>query len=217
VKSHKKEIIVNGQQRNESNSRKNDFTSRTDRLAVALLIILVVSLSICDMRLAQARFLGGERKDFGKYEVLFLLSPSMPVVGDNSTKLNFSILDKDRNVDLSLIFAALTIKEKNSGEIVQQVPYKFYESGDISFPYTFKNNTDYEVVLQARICGDTNYKDTPLMASFDTSAVNPVPILTFNQMMIYYLSPILALSGGIIIVIIILKKRTRLKKVKKHS
>jgi hypothetical protein len=210
VKSHKKEIIVNGQQ-NESNSRKNDFTSRRDRLAVALLIITVVSLSICDTRLVQAHFLGGERKDFGKYQVLFLLSPSMPVVGDNSTKLNFSILDKERNVDLSLIFAALTIKEKNSGEIVQQVPYKFYESGDISFPYTFKNNTDYEIVLQARIGGDTNYKDTPLMASFDTSAVNPVPVLTFNQMMIYYLLPILALSGGIIILIIILKKRTSSK------
>jgi hypothetical protein len=115
VKSHKKKIIVNGQQQNESNSRKNDFnTSRRDRLAAALLIITVVSLSICDTRLAQAHFLGGERKDFGKYQVLFLLSPSMPVVGDNSTKLNFSLLDKDRNVDLSLIFAALTIKEKNS-------------------------------------------------------------------------------------------------------
>lgn len=212
MKSRKKEIIVNGQQQNESNSRKNDFnTSRRDRLAAALLIITVVSISICDTRLAQAHFLGGERKDFGKYQVLFLLSPSMPVVGDNSTKLNFSILDKDRNVDLSLIFAALTIKEKNSGEIVQQVPYKLYESGDISFPYTFKNNTDYEVVLQARIGGDTNNKDTPLMASFDTSAVNPVPVLTFDQMMIYYLLPILALSGGIIMLIIILKKRTSSK------
>lgn len=212
MKSHKKEIIVNGQQQNESNSRKNDFnTSRRDRLAAALLIITVVSISICDTRLVQAPFLGGERKDFGKYQVLFLLSPSMPVVGDNSTKLNFSILDKDRNVDLSLIFAALTIKEKNSGEIVQQVPYKLYESGDISFPYTFKNNTDYEVVLQARIGGDTNYKDTPLMASFDTSAVNPVPELTFNQMTISYLLPMLALSGGIIILIIILKKRTSSK------
>lgn len=212
MKSRKKEIIVNGQQQNESNSRKNDInTSRRDRLAAALLIITVVSISICDTRLAQAHFLGGERKDFGKYQVLFLLSPSMPVVGDNSTKLNFSILDKDRNVDLSLIFAALTIKEKNSGEIVQQVPYKLYESGDISFPYTFKNNTDYEVVLQARIGGDTNNKDTPLMASFDTSAVNPVPVLTFDQMMIYYLLPILALSGGIIMLIIILKKRTSSK------
>lgn len=212
MKSRKKEIIVNGQQQNESNSRKNDFnTSRRDRLAAALLIITVVSISICDTRLAQAHFLGGERKDFGKYQVLFLLSPSMPVVGDNSTKLNFSILDKDRNVDLSLIFAALTIKEKNSGEIVQQVPYKLYESGDISFPYTFKNNTDYEVVLQARIGGDTNNKDTPLMASFDTSAVNPVPALTFDQMMVYYLLPILALSGGIIMLIIILKKRTSSK------
>jgi energy-converting hydrogenase Eha subunit A len=59
--------------------------------------------------------------------------------------------------------------------------------------------------LQARIGGDTNYKNTPLIASFDTSAVNPVQVLTFNQMMIYYLLPILALSGGIIILIIILK------------
>jgi hypothetical protein len=35
--------------------------------------------------------------------------------------------------NLKLIFAALTIKEKNLGKIVHQVPYKLYEFGDITF------------------------------------------------------------------------------------
>jgi hypothetical protein len=86
------------------------------------------------------------------------LYPPKPVVGGNSTKLNFSILDKDKNTDVKSIFAALAIKEKNSDAIVYQVPYKLHAFGDITFPYTFKNNTDYEAVLQAKISGDPKLK-----------------------------------------------------------
>jgi hypothetical protein len=88
---------------------------------------------------AYAHFVGGETKTIDNYRILLLASPSLPIVEDNSTKLNFSILDKDQNKDIKSIFVALTIKEKNSRETVH--PFKFYQSGDITFPYTFRNNT----------------------------------------------------------------------------
>lgn len=67
---------------------------------------------------AYAHFVGGETKTIGNYQILLLASPSPLLVEDNSTKLNFSILDKDENKDIKSIFAALTIKEKNSKDTV---------------------------------------------------------------------------------------------------
>jgi hypothetical protein len=80
-------------------------------LAISVLP-LVISTDISIISKAYAHFVGGETKTIDNYQILLLLSPSKPIVGDNSTKLNFSILDKDQNTDLKLIFAALTIKEK---------------------------------------------------------------------------------------------------------
>jgi hypothetical protein len=79
-------------------------------LAISVLP-LVISTDISIISKAYAHFVGGETKTIDNYQIL-LLSPSKPIVGDNSTKLNFSSLDKDQNTDLKLIFAALTIKEK---------------------------------------------------------------------------------------------------------
>jgi hypothetical protein len=67
---------------------------------------------------------------------------------------------------------AVTIKEKITVEIAHQVPVKLYQSGDITFPYTFQNITDYQLVLQTRISGNPKYASRPLVAVFDIFAVN---------------------------------------------
>ena len=177
----------------------------------SLLVISVLPLMLAtDISLiskAYAHFVGGETKTIDNYKILFLLSPSKPIVGDNTTKLNFSILDKDQNRDIKSIFAALTIKEKNSGEIVHQVPFKLYQSSDITFPYTFQNNTDYQLVLQTRINGDPKYENSPLMVGFDISAVNPIYPAGFDQLIIYYVIPLVILVGLILVVIIVARRK----------
>ena len=156
---------------------------------------------------AYAHFVGAETKTIDNYKILFLLSPSKPIVGDNTTKLNFSVLDKDQNRDIKSIFAALTIKEKNSGEIVHQVPFKLYQSSDMTFPYTFQNNTDYQLVLQTRISGDPKYENSPLIVGFDISAVNPIYPAGFDQLIIYYIIPLVILVGLILVVIIVARRK----------
>ena len=156
---------------------------------------------------AYAHFVGGETKTIDNYKILFLLSPSKPIVGDNTTKLNFSVLDKDQNRDIKSTFAALTIKEKNSGEIVHQVPFKLYQSSDMTFPYTFQNNTDYQLVLQTKISSDPKYENSPLMVGFDISAVNPIYPAGFDQLIIYYVIPSVILVGMILVVIIVARRK----------
>lgn len=156
---------------------------------------------------AYAHFVGAETKTIDNYKILFLLSPSKPIVGDNTTKLNFSVLDKDQNRDIKSTFAALTIKEKNSGEIVHQVPFKLYQSSDMTFPYTFQNNTDYQLVLQTKISSDPKYENSPLMVGFDISAVNPIYPAGFDQLIIYYVIPSVILVGMILVVIIVARRK----------
>jgi hypothetical protein len=178
-------------------------------LASSVLVIITTLLLLIAIGKAYAHFIGGETKTIDNYQILFLLSPPKPVVGDNSTKLNFSVLDKEENTDVKLIFAALTIKEKDTDTIVHQVPYKLYEFGDITFPYTFKNNTDYEAILQVRISGDAKYENTPLTASFNISAVNPISALPFDQLMTYYVIPITIVLGGIVVAMTLLRRRIK--------
>jgi hypothetical protein len=109
--------------------------------------------------------------------------------------------------NLKLIFAALTIKEKNLGKIVHQVPYKLYEFGDITFPYTFQNNTDYQLLLQIRISGDSKYENSPLVVGFDISAVNPIFPAGFDQLIIFYVIPFIILAGIIVVMIIVARRK----------
>ena len=174
-------------------------------LAISVLpLILANDISLISK--AYAHFVGAETKTIDNYKILFLLSPSKPIVGDNTTKLNFSVLDKAQNRDIKSIFAALTIKEKNSGEIVHQVPFKLYQSSDITFPYTFQNNTDYQLVLQTRISGDPKYETSPLMVGFDISA-NPIYPAGFDQLIIYYVIPLVILVGLILVLIIVARRK----------
>ena len=142
-------------------------------------------------------------KNIGKYQIVFLPYPNIPLVNDNSTKLNFSLLEN--NTDVYNVFVSLIIKDRNSGNVVEQIPYKFYEFGDISLPYTFQNVGDYTITFHAKINGDPKYEVTPLTASFDISVVNPSEI-PFIAWMIS-LTPIIAAIAGIIIYIDFYKKR----------
>src|SRR5215216_6265809 len=142
-------------------------------------------------------------KNIDKYQVVFLPFPNIPLVNDNSTKLNFSLMEN--KTDVYSVFVSLIIKDRNLGNVVEQIPYKFYEFGDITFPYTFQNVGDYIITFYARINGDPKYEVTPLTASFDISVLNPseIPFIAW----IISLTPIIAAIAGIVIYIDFFKKR----------
>jgi hypothetical protein len=176
-----------------------------------LILILLLITGIADTEnKAYAHFSGGATKNIDKYRIVFLLYPSKPIVGDNSTKLNFSVLDKDNNSDVYGLFTSLIIKDKTTGSIVEETPFKFHEFGDITFPYTFKNNTDYEVILQAKIGNDPKYENTPLTTSFDITSVSPGTSVHYDELLVYYVIPISTMVGiiGSFIIAIKLKRRS---------
>jgi hypothetical protein len=148
-------------------------------------------------------------KSIGSYVVLFQRIPPSAQGGDNSTLLRFSIMQNNQHT--YGVFAALTIKEKNSGNLSTVFPYKFYEFGDIDFRDTFQNAVDHEVMLQARISGDPYYQNNPLVASFDVPVVTGGGAIgTFAQIIIVILV-LIALPVGIIILILDFNKRMRRK------
>src|SRR5919108_4176481 len=134
----------------------------------------------------------------GKYQVAFLPYPAGLLVNDTSTKLNFSVMEN--NTDVPLLFTSLIITDKNTGRIVEQTPYKFHEFGDVTYPYTFRGDGEYKVTMQAKINGDPKYKSQPLIASFDVKVQNMQKMTnSFQQLMLFYVTPILAGIVGIII------------------
>jgi hypothetical protein len=141
-------------------------------------------------------------KNIDSYQLAFRPFPNIPLVNDNSTKLSFSLMEN--KTDVYNVFVSLIIKDRNSN-VIEQIPYKFYEFGDISLPYTFQNVGDYILTFHARINGDPKYEVTPLTASFDISVVNPseIPFIAW----IISLTPIIAAIAGIVIYIDFFKKR----------
>jgi hypothetical protein len=91
------------------------------------------------------------------------------------------------------------ITEKNSGRIVEQIPYRVYEFSDITLPYTFQNATDYTITLQTRITGDEKYQATPLVASFDITVADPSCLIPFNELMLFYVTPVTLVITGIMV------------------
>ena len=141
-------------------------------------------------------------KNIDNYLIVFLPYPNIPLVNDNSTRLNFSLTEN--KTDVYNVFVSLIIKERSSGNVVEQIPYKFYEFGDITFPYTFQKVGDYVVTVQTRINGDPKYEVNPLIANFDISVVKPGEI-PFNVWIIS-LTPIVAAIAGIAIYVDFFKK-----------
>jgi hypothetical protein len=134
-------------------------------------------------------------KNIDSYQIVFLPYPNIPLANDNSTRLNFSLTEN--KTDVYNVFVSLIIKEKSSGNVIEQIPYKFYEFGDITFPHTFQKVGDYIVTLQARINGDSKYQVNPLIANFDISVVKSSEILFIGWIAV--LIPILAAIPGIVV------------------
>lgn len=119
----------------------------------------------------------GATKVIDKYQIVFQPFPFVPFVGDNSTTLNFSILDNN-NSNVNNVYAALVIKEKNTGKVIGQVPCKFYE-----------------------------FSDNPLISNFDISVINlQQQIILFSKLMLYYVTPSTTVVAGISVYLISEKK-----------
>ena len=54
-----------------------------------------------------------------------------------------------------------------SKKIVYQVPYKFHEFADITFSYTFQNQSKYSLSLLTKVAGDPEYETYPIIESFE--------------------------------------------------
>ena len=100
-----------------------------------LLVVPVIALCIVATNAAYAHFFGAT-KTIDSYQVIFQPTPSLPVAGDNSTQLNFSVLQNGSNIYNA--YFALVISEKSSGAPVEQFSYRQYEFSDITIPYTFQ-------------------------------------------------------------------------------
>ncbi|HEU5461429.1 MAG TPA: hypothetical protein VFU79_04070 [Nitrososphaeraceae archaeon] len=109
-------------------------------------------------------------KEKDGYNIAFLPYPAQPKVNDNSTLLNFNV-QKDGN-DVTNTFISLIIMDKTSNKIVYQVPYKFYEFSDITYPYTFKNQSTYSLSLLTKVAGDPKYENNPLIENFEMEVSN---------------------------------------------
>ena len=167
------------------------------RYAFLLILFLFVFLNEFNHSQFLLGHFFGTTKNIGDYQIVFAPYPALPLAGDNSTLLNFSILDKD-NKNVDNISASLTVKNKVNGSIIQIFPFKFYELSDITFPYTFKEIGDYQLSLQVKINGDPTYFQTPISSDFDISATNPNQVIPTDELIIYYLVPGLAVIGAIV-------------------
>ena len=143
-------------------------------------------------------------KTVDNYDIVFLPYPSIPRPNDNSTLLNFNV--QENGVDAYGMFVSLIIKEKESGKLISQIPYKFHAFGDITYRYAFKNSTDYTLLLQTRINGDPKYEKNPLEVSFDISVRNESENSNLTNI-ILYVPPIIV----IIIIVYIFVKNKKLK------
>ena len=182
-----------------------------DKVSSLSLLILLVIVQIVFWNLgyhlepnsiyqqASAHFFGVpvlQNKTAGDYKIVFQPYPTVPIAGDNSTKINLSILGKD-NQNINAVFASLTIKAKDSGEILKTFPYGFYEFSDMTFSYTFPKVGTYLVVLQSKINGDPSYTERPLLVNFELPVGGGKSSLTFTQSLASYLTVALALIAAI--------------------
>ena len=130
------------------------------------------------------------------YQIAFQRYPKFVSAGQDAA-LHFSILDKSNSNLVGGVYAALVMKEKESGKIVEQIPYRFYESSDISIPYKFHDNSDYVATLLTRISDDSRYLTTPLQADFDVSAQQTTTIST-NDLLLMVVPFTAALVGSFV-------------------
>ena len=165
-------------------------------LVLVSLGLVIVSLAVF-VRPAYAHFFGSTI-NVDNYQIVFSPYPATPKAGDNSTTLNFSVLDSNGD-NVNNIYSALVITQKQSGNIVDQVPFRLFEFSDISIKYTFPKPGDYVATLQTRIQGDPKYQTNPLVATFAVSALDPNQLIPFDELILFYVTPGAAAVAGIAI------------------
>lgn len=157
---------------------------------------------------ANAHFFGVpilQNKTVGNYKIVFQPYPLLPLAGDNSTQINLSVLDEEgRNINI--MFASLSIKQKETGDIVKTFPFRLYEFSDMTFPYTFTKSGTYVVILNSRINGDPVYSKTPLVVDFDLPVKSGGLLVLFSELMTYFLTPALIAIAGLAVYLRIKKK-----------
>src|SRR5688500_14349963 len=109
-------------------------------------------------------------KEKDGYTIAFLPYPAQPKVNDNSTLLNFNV--QKYGSDVTNTFISLIIMDTISKKIVYQVPYKFHEFADITFSYTFQNQSKYSLSLLTKVAGDPKYENNPLIVNFHIEISN---------------------------------------------
>jgi hypothetical protein len=161
---------------------------------IRLLLFAALALAAMQANLVYGHFFGATQ-DIDGYQVIFAPYPSTPVAGGNSTVLNFSVLRDGDNI--YNIHSALVVSDRQSGEIVGQIPYRLYEFSDITIPYTFDDIGRYSVTLETRIAGDEKYQASPLVATFDITVGNE--FIPFDELMFLYVTPAAVAIAGITI------------------
>ena len=157
---------------------------------------------------ASAHFFGVpilQNKTVGNYKIVFQPYPTIPLAGDNSTQINLSVLDKDGK-NINIIFVSLSIKQKETGDLVKTFPFKLYEFSDMTYPYTFTKSGTYVVTLNSRINGDPLYSKTPLVVDFDIPVRSGSLLVLFSELMTYFLTPALVAIAGLAVYLRIKKK-----------
>ena len=157
---------------------------------------------------ASAHFFGVpilQNKTVGNYKIIFQPYPAIPLAGDNSTQINLSVLDKDGK-NINIMFTYLSIKQKETGDLVKTFPFKLYEFSDMTFPYTFTKSGTYVVTLNSRINGDPLYSKTPLVVDFNTPLKSGSLLVLFSELMTYLLTPALIAIAGLAVYLRIKRK-----------
>jgi hypothetical protein len=164
--------------------------------ALGILVLVAVPLLQQPGHLAQAHLLGNI-KVVDNYQVSFQQIPQFTSAGENTT-LHLSVV-KDSAV-VGNANMALKITEKESGKVVEQVPYKLHEISDITVPYTFQNNTDYVVSLMMRVDdGKPEHMAKPLTTDFDVS-VKPTSVIQPTELLAGAVPYAAGLVGAVVLV-----------------
>ena len=182
----------------------------------SLIIIGLTIITICGLEhfsspiipSANAHFFGVpilQNKTVGNYKVVFQPYPLIPLAGDNSTQINLSVLDEEGK-NINMMFASLSIKQKETGDLVKTFPYRLYEFSDMTFPYTFAKSGTYVVTLISKINGDPVYSETPLVVDFDLPVRSGGLLALFSELITYFLTPALIAIAGLAVYLRIKKK-----------
>lgn len=178
---------------------KKKLQNAVSNATFALIVLALAAVPLLLQQpghVAQAHLLGMV-KQVDNYQVSFQQIPQFASAGQKTT-LHFGIL-RD-NVQVNNVNVAMQIKEKDSGKVVEQMPYKLQEISDITVPYTFRNNTNYVVNLLMRMDdGNPEHMAKPLSTDFDVS-VKPTSVISAGDLLAVAAPFTVGLIGGVFMV-----------------